>query len=236
MSDQPGPVRSYQRIFSPDRRIYQIEGQALPVPGGVPLRWLGYAVATLLAVIVISARSPGLTALAAVVAALAGLAAGGRPAAILAAGGAVAAMTVLGVVLGSLDWPLRLLVVPGLAATLATQATPDGRPAHRFVASWLGVRVRGRRSLGRPLRTSRTRWLVLAYAWVAPDQHVAQLRRGRVHGPAAVRFTVPMLIRARRWPGRGQLARPVARCGRGSRDVVVDSVDLASGERLELRP
>jgi len=236
VSDQPGPVRSYQRIFSPDRRIYQIEGHALPVPGGVPLRWLGYAVATLLAVIVISARSPGLTALAAAVAGVAGLAAGGRVAAVLAAGGAVAAMTVLGVVLGGLDWPLRLLVVPGLAATLATQATPDGRPAHRFVASWLQVRVRGRRSLGRPLRAPNTGWLVLGQVWVAPDQHVPRLRRGRVHGPAAVRFNGPMLTRACRWPGRGQLARPVARRGRGKRDVVVDSVELAAGERLELRP
>ncbi len=236
MSDQPGPVRSYQRIFRPDRRIYQVEGHALPVPGGVPLRWLGYAVATLLAVIVISARSPGLTGLAAAAAGVAGLAAGGRLAAVLAAGGAVAAMTVLGVVLGGLDWPLRLLVVPGLAATLATQTTPDGRPAHRFVASWLLVRVRGRRSLGRALRASGADRLVRAEAWVSPDQHVPQLRRARVHGAAAVRFNRPMLTRARRWPRRGQLARPVERRGRGRRDVVVDSVELAAGERLELHP
>jgi hypothetical protein len=33
------PIRSYQRIFRPERRIYQIEGRALPVSGGVPLRW-----------------------------------------------------------------------------------------------------------------------------------------------------------------------------------------------------
>ena len=33
------PIRSYQRIFRPERRIYHLEGRALPVPGGVPLRW-----------------------------------------------------------------------------------------------------------------------------------------------------------------------------------------------------
>ena len=34
---QRRPVRSYQRLFSPDRRIYAIDGRTLPVPGGVPL-------------------------------------------------------------------------------------------------------------------------------------------------------------------------------------------------------
>ncbi len=236
MSDQPAPVRSYQRIFSPDRRIYQIEGHPLPVPGGVPLRWLGYAVATLLAIIVISARSPGLTALVVAAVGLAGLAAGGRLAGALAATAALAAVTVLGVVLGVLDWPLRLLILPGLAATLATQATPDGRPAHRFVASWLGVRVRGRRSLGRPLAAPGARLLIRGQAWVSPDQHAPALRHARVHGPATVRFGDPMAVRARRWPGRGRLARPVAQRRRGKRNVAVDSVELAPGERLELRP
>jgi len=235
LSDQPGPVRSYQRIFSPDRRIYQIEGHALPVPGGVPLRWLGYAVATLLAVIVISARSPGLTALLVAGAGLAGLVTGGRVVGALSAAATFAAVTVLGVVLGVLDWPLRLLILPGLAATLATQATPDGRPAHRFVASWLAVRVRGRRSLGRPLPASGADRLIHARTWISPDQHAPALRRARVHGPATVRFREPMTVRARRWPVCGQLARPVAERRRGKRDVVVDSVDLAAGERLEAR-
>lgn len=236
MSDQPGPVRSYQRIFSPDRRIYQIEGYALPVPGGVPLRWLGYGVATLLAVIVISARSPGLTALLVAAAGLAGLVAGGRLAGALSAAAALVAVTFLGVVLGVLDWPLRLLILPGLAATLATQATPDGRPAHRFVASWLLVRVRGRRSLRRTLPVSDAGRPIHARAWISPDQHAPALRHARVHGPATVRFHDPVLARVRRWPGRGQLARPVSERRRGERDIVVDSVELTAGERLELRP
>ena len=45
MSDDTHTIRSYQRIFRPDRRIYQIDGRRLPVPGGVPLEWLGWAFA-----------------------------------------------------------------------------------------------------------------------------------------------------------------------------------------------
>ena len=57
MSESFEPIRSYQRIFRPERRIYQIEGRTLPVPGGVPLRWLAYATATLLAVIALGSGS-----------------------------------------------------------------------------------------------------------------------------------------------------------------------------------
>jgi hypothetical protein len=48
-------VRSYRRVFEVDRRIYRVDRWALPVPGGVPLRAVGYFVATLLAVIVAGA-------------------------------------------------------------------------------------------------------------------------------------------------------------------------------------
>lgn len=235
MSDQPAPVRSYQRIFRPDRRIYQIEGHALPVPGGVPLRWLGYAVATLLVVIVVSARSSALSVLLAGLAGVAAWAAGGRLAGALAGVLALAAVTVLGVVLGLLDWPLRLVVLPGLAATLATQATPDGRPAHRFLASWLAVRVRGRRSLGRPVGVLGRPRMLRAAVWVARDEHEPGLRRSRVHGPAGVAFGAPMLVRQRRWPHRRHLARPLS-ARRRRRAVILDSVELGAGERLEVRP
>jgi hypothetical protein len=41
--DEPALIRSYQRIFKPERRICQVEGRSLPVPGGIPLRWLAWA-------------------------------------------------------------------------------------------------------------------------------------------------------------------------------------------------
>jgi hypothetical protein len=45
-------IRSYRRVFEVDRRIYRVDRWALPVPGGVPLRAVGYFVATLVLVIV----------------------------------------------------------------------------------------------------------------------------------------------------------------------------------------
>jgi TcpE family len=55
-------IRSYRRVFEVDRRIYRVDRWALPVPGGVPLRGLGYFLATLLFVVV-GGRLPGLAPL-----------------------------------------------------------------------------------------------------------------------------------------------------------------------------
>src|SRR5436309_7851531 len=48
-------IRSYRRVFEVDRRIYRVDRWALPVPGGVPLRAVGYFAAALLAVMVAGA-------------------------------------------------------------------------------------------------------------------------------------------------------------------------------------
>ena len=48
-------IRSYRRVFMVDRRIYRVDRWALPVPGGVPLRAVGYFVGALLAVLVLGA-------------------------------------------------------------------------------------------------------------------------------------------------------------------------------------
>ena len=48
-------IRSYRRVFEVDRRIYRVDRWALPVPGGVPLRAVGYFVATVLLVLVLGA-------------------------------------------------------------------------------------------------------------------------------------------------------------------------------------
>ncbi|HEY3552106.1 MAG TPA: hypothetical protein VGK66_00315, partial [Solirubrobacterales bacterium] len=127
MSTGREPIRSYQRIFRPERRIYQLEGKRLPVPGGVPLRWLAYATLALLAVLAINSGSGALAAMFALAASLAGFFIGGRAGALAAGLGAFAVFWVAGFLLGLLDWPLRLVVVPVAVATLATQATPDGR-------------------------------------------------------------------------------------------------------------
>src|SRR3954447_16270839 len=46
-------IRSYRRVFEVDRRIYRVDRWALPVPGGVPLRAVGYFAAALLGVILV---------------------------------------------------------------------------------------------------------------------------------------------------------------------------------------
>src|ERR1700759_1052579 len=51
-------IRSYRRVFEVDRRIYRVDRWALPVPGGVPLRAVGYFLAAVLLVLVLG-RVPG---------------------------------------------------------------------------------------------------------------------------------------------------------------------------------
>jgi hypothetical protein len=146
------PIRSYERIFRPERRIYQVEGHSLPVPGGVPLRWLAYTAAALFAALALGSGSLLVPALAGLAVLAAGAVAGEPERALAAAGLAFGATWLAGVLLGALDWPLRLIVFPAAVATVATQASPDGRRADRFAASWLALRLAPRRrSLGRAL-------------------------------------------------------------------------------------
>lgn len=146
------PIRSYQRIFRPERRIHHIEGHALPVPGGVPLRWLAYAAAALVAVLALGSGSLAVPVALATGAGLVGFALGSAESAAAAAIACWVAAWLGGFILGALDWPLRLIVIPACSATLATQASPDGRRADRFAASWIALRLAPRRrSLGRPV-------------------------------------------------------------------------------------
>jgi hypothetical protein len=226
------PIRSYQRIFRPERRIYQIEGRALPVPGGVPLRWLAYAVATLLAVVALGSGSAAVPLAAGVIAAVAGFRVGGRSGAVLAGAGAVAGTWIVGAALSLIDWPLRLAVLPAAVATAGTQATPDGRRADRFARSWVSLRLAPlRRSLGRALPIAGTPHALGGELWVSPDERSPGLRRARIAGPAIVFFAEELAARRR---GRRLLARPLDARGRrrveGTRRVV-----LAEGEQLEVR-
>jgi hypothetical protein len=230
------PIRSYQRIFRPERRIYQLEGRVLPVPGGVPLRWLGYGTGALVAVLALGTGSMTIALFAALVASLGGLAAGGRNGAALAGGAAFAAFWAGAFALGLLDWPLRLVVVPVGFATMATQATPDGRKADRFAASWLALRLAPRRrSLGRGLPAAGVARREKSSVWVAPDEHCGQLRRGRVRGAATVAFASEIGVRRAGLRQRRLLARPP--CGNRRRnELVTERLALGKGELLEVRP
>jgi hypothetical protein len=234
VSESYEPIRSYQRIFRPERRIYQIEGRPLPIPGGVPLRWLAYATGTLLGVIAVGSGSLSVALVVATIAGAAGFGVGRREGAALAATGALAATWIGGWALGFLDWPLRLIVLPAAVATLATQATPDGRRADRFALSWLSLRLApARRSLGRSLPAAGSSHRLGGELWIAPDERLAQLRRARVRGPAVVFFSSPATIRrrGRRWLLAGS---PEHRSGKGR--AVAQRVVLGDGETLEVRP
>ena len=231
MSERPTVVRSYQRVFAPDRRIYAIDGRTLPIPGGLPLRWLaGFSIA-LLGVLALSARSAPVI-IVATAATGAWVARRGRRLALPAAGIAALVYVLAGVLLGVLDWPLRLLMVPAVVATAATQLSSDGRAPHRFVRSWLDVRLSGRRRLGQSLasRAERRerRWRVR----VAHDAHGPVLHRARITGPAVLRLAAPARVcrRRRRW-----LVRPLdSRARRGG--VMLDALEVAAGEHAEIRP
>jgi hypothetical protein len=229
------PIRSYQRIFRPERRIYQIEGRALPVPGGVPLRWLAYATATLLFVIAVGSGSAAVTLAVAAIAAATGLGVGGRSAAGLAALGAAGLTVVGGWALGLLDWPLRLIVIPATMATLATQATPDGRRADRFALSWLSLRLAPmRRSLGRAMPLAGLSQCLDGGLWVQPDERQPVLRGARVRGPAVVFFSVAVVVRRAGLRRRRLLVAPPKGSGKG--EMTALRLVLVEGETLEVRP
>lgn len=235
MSEGYEPIRSYQRIFRPERRIYSIEGRPLPVPGGVPLRWLAYAVAALLGVVAIGSGSAAVVLTLAGIAGACGASAGGRVGGAVAAFGALAATWIGGLAIGLLDWPLRLVVIPAVIATLATQATPDGRRADRFALSWLAAHLAPlRRSLDRPLPATGRAHLLGGELWVAPDERSPHLRRGRVRGPAIVFFSEAVTLRGagRR---RRQVAQPPGRRPRRG-DMVARRLALGEREVLEVRP
>jgi hypothetical protein len=234
MSDVSHPIRSYQRIFRPDRRVYQIDGRRLPVPGGVPLGWLGWAFASLLVVLVLSQRS---ILLAVLIGAAAGAVSAGshgwRGAAVAGACGFLGTL-VAGVLLGWIDWPLRLLIAPGMVATLAGQAAPDGRPAYRYLTSWIALQCRAaRHSLEATIPADGETVVWAPQVWVAPDERSPVLHHGRVQGPARLVFARPVVV----IPGRGRL---VVRRAEGHRmrggEQLAEVIELGESQVVEVRP
>ena len=121
-----------------------------------------------------------------------------------------------------------------MVATLAGQASPDGRPAHRYLNSWLAVRLRAaRHSLDQALPADGEVHVWAPQVWVAPDQYSPVLHHGRVRGPARLVFGKPIVAT----PGRGRLVvRPAEghRMRRGERRAEV--IELGDGQVVEVRP
>jgi len=233
MSDSARPIRSYQRIFRPDRRVYAIDGRRIPVPGGVPLEWLGWAFSALLGVLVLSQRSIILAVVLAVIGGALGASSHGWLGGVLGTLAGFVATLLAGVVLDWLDWPLRLIVAPGVIATLAGQASPDGRPAHRYLTALAGLRLRAaRRSLEGAIGSPEQSHVWAPRVWVAPDEHSPVLHHGRVCGPARLVFGRPAVaIPARR--------RMIVRRAEGHRmrsgERLCDVLELDEGQVVEVR-
>jgi hypothetical protein len=234
MSDSPVPIRSYQRIFTPDRRIYQVDGRRLPVPGGVPLSWLGWAFGALLTVLVLSQRSILLAVVLGASAAMLGASSRGWIGAGAAGAAGFAGTLAAGVLLGWVDWPLRLIVLPVAVATFAGQSSPDGRAAHRYLRSWLGVRLRAaRRSLEEPISAEGEVQVWGPQVWVAPDHHSPVLEHGRVQGPARLVFGRPVVVIPRR--GRHVVRPAEGHRMRGS-ERLAEVIEIGAEEIVEVRP
>jgi conjugation transfer TcpE-like protein len=231
------PIRSYQRIFRPERRLYAVEGRTLPVPGGVPLRWIGWFLGSLVGVLALGSGSLSVIGPIAGVAAIAAFSVGGRAAALLTFGAAMLVLWLSATALALLDWPLRFVVVPVAVATLATQATPDGRRADRFAASWLALQLAPRRqSLGQALPGAGPLSGFGVELWVAPDERAPVLRRGRVRGPAIVSLAAPVAVRRSRLCHRRLIAKPAPSRRDPRGQLLTDRLAIAEGEVLEVRP
>jgi hypothetical protein len=233
MSERRAIVRSYQRLFRPDRRVYAIDGRTIPIPGGVPLRWLAYAVAVVLAMLVLAGRSPVVAvACGGVVYAMCARL-GRRPEGRRLAAAAAVAVTGAGFVVGVVDWPLRLVVLPAVAATALTQLSPDGRSARRHVIGLARARLAGRRRSGLALPPAGRPRRVALRLVVAPDCHGSSLVPSRITGPCRLTFGEPVLVlRTRR--GRRRLV-PV-RSERRRVGPMVDRLRVSAGETVEVRP
>lgn len=200
----------------------------------MPLEWLGWAFAALVAILALSQHSILLAVVLGAIGGVLGANSHGWPGAIIGGLAGFAGTLLAGVVLGWLDWPLRLLVAPGAVATLARQASPDGRPAHRYLTSLMSLRARAaRRSLDRAVGVDGQAQLWAPQVWIAPDEHAPVLHHGKVRGPARLLFARPVVA----IPGRGRL---IVRHAEGHRlrtgERLAEVIELGDGQVVEVRP
>jgi hypothetical protein len=224
-SQRRAVVRSYQRLFVPDRRIYAIDGRTIPVPGGVSLRWLGYAAVTAAIVLLIGARHPVVMAAGAAIAYRSAARLGPRRAGIQRAAVTAAALIVASLVVDVVDWPPRFVVLPAVTASALTQLAPDGRSAPRYLLSLARVRVAGRRRLGVALPVAGTPTPIAPRIAVVADVDSPRLSRARITGPCRLRLAEPVLVRRGR---RGRRVTPVA-SERRRLGAMVDALVLERG-------
>lgn len=226
------PVRYYRRATRPRQRVYRRDGGRLAVLSRwVSFEWLAWAFAALVLVLVLSQRSIVLALVAGGIVAVLSAGAHGRQS-MLRVGAAGFAVTLLaGEVLGWVAWPLRLVVLPALVATLARHASPDGRPTHQLLTRWVSARLRE----GDPTREQPgvTGAVWAPQTWIAPDESSPVLHYGRVQGPARLVFAWPVVVTV----GAGRLIlRPAYGHQLRPGEYVAEVVELTDGQVAEIRP
>lgn len=235
-------LRTYRRVFNVERRIYSIEGRQIPIPGGIPLRFLGWVTASLVAIVMLRSGSGLVMGICIVVGALIGRRRAEWAGAAIGAVMGWAVFTVASFVLSLPDWPLAYVVMPFGVALFALAAEPDGRAPHRFVLSLLAWQLAPARSdgiAGVPA-VGETRTYRASECYIAPDWRSPILRAGRLAGPAEVTFERGARVRRRRsFPllrrgGHRYVIRPPE--ARLRRSEVLGTLELGPGEQAEVRP
>jgi hypothetical protein len=238
MSDDLKPIRYRNRVRyyrratrRPRQSVYRGRGARLAgLSRWVSFEWLAWAFAALVLVLVLSQRSIVFALVAGAIVAVLSAGAHGRQG-MLRAGVAGFAVTLLaGEVLGWVAWPLRLVVLPAILATLVRHAAPDGRPVHRLLTGWVSARLRE----GDPARgrSGAAGGVWAPQVWVAPDEGSPVLHYGRVQGPARLVFARPVVVVV----GRGRLViRPAYGHQLRSGEYVAEVVELQDGQVAEIR-
>lgn len=213
------------------RRIYwEAAAFLLFLVRNVSIAWLTWAFGVLLVIVVVSQESVVFGLVLGIMAAL--MSGGTSPWRDAMRNGAVvfAGTQLLGVLLGWIAWPLRLLVLPAAFATLARRGSPDGRPLYWLIASWVRIRLQTTRYWPGPADRNGTGWA--PDVWIAPDGRSGVLHYGVVHGPARLVFARPVVIVA----GRGRL---IIRRSAGHRlrpgEQIAEVIVLAPGQIAEVR-
>jgi hypothetical protein len=144
-------------------------------------------------------------------------------------------LPVIGLPLHVFDWPIRYIAIPGIVAFVLTKAEPDGRPAVRYLGTWLAHRLTARcRSAGRPVPAEGEVSVFEPHVAIASDGEGPTLVCGQVRGPARVEFLEPVVVTPQR-RRRRYVARPFAGDrSLGERDTLATSIDLERGESVQV--
>jgi hypothetical protein len=127
--------------------------------------------------------------------------------------------------LGLLPWPVRLILLPGLATRALCRRRADGRPGHEALLAYMSFRLGPKRLVG--LERVPVADAELGEVVIAPDERSAGYRAGVARGPATALLRRPARLLVR---GRVITLEPVD----GPLLEQPQEVALPTGTRLEI--